>query len=161
VEYSKEIRETILVELSGMPSRRQVSRWVLEDEEFKQAFREARMMGAEANEDEVRLLIKTAVEKPELANACRVAMDGYKWLTGVTNPSKYGAKQEIHVTEEARTPQEVSDRIKALEVELTGLLNQTSESTKGELTGDPIDPPLSGAQTLDVSPPRAPQSPVH
>jgi hypothetical protein len=168
VQYPKAVRDAILLELSegvplkticnreGMPNRRQVSRWVLEDEEFAQAFREARLLGAEANEDEVRLLIQQAIERPEMANAVRVAMDGYKWLTGVTNPNKYGQKQELTVKEEAKTPAEVHERIKALELELTGLMSTVEQEGQVGQNGSVG----AGAQPLDVPSPRA-QDPLH
>jgi hypothetical protein len=171
MQYPKEVRDAILIELSegvplktvcareGMPTRRQVSRWVLEDEEFAQAYREARMLGAEANEDEVRLLIQQAIERPETANAVRVAMDGYKWLTGVTNPHKYGQKQELTVKEDAKTPSEVQDRIKALEAELVGLLSEVGQVGQIGQVGQ-AGQVSSGATPLDVSPTRT-QDPLH
>jgi hypothetical protein len=171
MQYPKEVRDTILQQLGegiplkkicerqGMPSRMQVTRWVLEDEEFAYSYRQARLLGAEANEDEVRLLIQQAIEKPEMANAVRVAMDGYKWLTGVTNPAKYGQKQELTVKEEAKTPEEVQSRIKALETELQGLMNQsTAQAETAE--AERAEAETAGAQRLDVTPPRA-QPPLH
>jgi hypothetical protein len=101
-----------------MPSIRSVLSWRRTDEEFANAYEQAREAGADAHADEIRDLALQALEQPEQAHAIRVALDALKWLASKQNWRRYGDKVEQHVVNTPDTPEKVEERVRLLEEQL-------------------------------------------
>jgi hypothetical protein len=107
--------------------------WLRQNEEFKQAYLEAKQEGADALADSITELADQAIREPEKANAIRVAIDARKWVASKLKPKSYGDRIEQHVIDETpRSPNEVADRIKSLETELRDLMNQADEKQESQ-----------------------------
>jgi transposase len=104
--------------------------WLRRDEEFKQVYLEAKQEGADALADKIMDLAQQALDKPETANAVRVAVDALKWTASKLKPKSYGDRIEQHVVNETQSPAEVEARIKLLEAELQDMLKAREQEGK-------------------------------
>jgi orotate phosphoribosyltransferase-like protein len=96
--------------------------WNRTDEAWHQAYLEAKQEGADSLAEKITDLAQEALDKPETANAVRVAIDAYKWVASKLKPKSYGERIEQHVVNETQSPVEVEARIKLLEAELADML---------------------------------------
>jgi hypothetical protein len=106
--------------------------WCRQDEEWRQAYLNAKQEGADALADSISELADQAIREPEKANAIRVAIEAKKWIASKLKPKSYGDRIEQHVIDETKSPGEVADRIKALRAELGDLLKNKEEENKEE-----------------------------
>lgn len=127
----------------GMPSKVSVLYWLQNDPEFAERYTLARQQAADSMAEQLQDLSQRALDKPEEANAIRVAADILKWTASKLKPKLYGDRVEQHVISETQSPDEVERRIKQLEAELVDLQKQSAEASAEPTHLPTTRPPVS------------------
>lgn len=100
------------------PSMSTVWRWLDEHEDFRATYDRARMLQADTDADEMRVLGREIRSRPTAAAAYRVAIDVLKWQAEMRNRAKYGTRVEDPKNREPLNPTKLRAEIKRLETEL-------------------------------------------
>lgn len=134
-----------------MPAKYTVTRWLQADAEFSERYALARLQAADAMAEQLQDLADKALQRPEEANAIRVAADILKWTASKLKPGSYGDRITQHVIDETpKSPDDVQARITFLEAELSELLKaREGKEEVGEIG-------IVGAQPQSVPTTRSP-----
>lgn len=100
------------------PSMNTCWRWIDEHADFRDMYERARMLQADTDADDMRVLGREIRDKPTAAAAYRVAIDVLKWQAEVRNKTKYGTKAEDAKASRPLDPTKLRAEIKRLEDEL-------------------------------------------
>lgn len=79
--------------MDGFPTIPMILKWFGEHPEFKAQYEEARKAQGRYHADKVHEIAHTVGE--DNSKSAKVAMDGFKWLAGVSDPGNYGNKTQI------------------------------------------------------------------
>lgn len=100
------------------PTMVTVWRWLDEHNDFRDMYERARMLQADTDADDMRVLGREIRDKPTAAAAYRVAIDVLKWQAEVRNKAKYSRSGEDPIAKRPLDPTKLRSEIKRLEEEL-------------------------------------------
>lgn len=104
--YSDQVRETILNRVAdgeflvaicrdeGMPSARQVQRWINSDEAFAVEYHLSRVVAAHGFAQQAQELVDSIVDR-DTAIAARAKFEVLRWAAGTHAPRVYGEKLDL------------------------------------------------------------------